>query len=74
MSATNRHHGCEFLIWSFEHDAWWRPEELGYTKKIDEAGTYSWERALEICAYANGGVLRQAAPQEAIVPIPRRRG
>jgi len=31
----------EYLVWSFEHDAWWGPNESGYTKDIERAGRYS---------------------------------
>lgn len=29
-----------YLIWSFEHNAWWRENRCGYTEQIDEAGRY----------------------------------
>lgn len=41
------------LIWSFEHDAWWAPNECGYTKQRERAGLYDRGRAKEICAKAN---------------------
>jgi hypothetical protein len=40
----------EFLIWSNEHAAWWRPESRGYTDSIASAGLYTDEEATEICA------------------------
>lgn len=43
----------DWLIWSVEHKAWWRKCEFGYTKKRAEAGTYTQERAEEICRRAN---------------------
>lgn len=38
-----------FLIWSNEHRAWWRPNSMGYTADIAQAGAYSGERATDIC-------------------------
>ena len=40
----------KYLIWSFEHNAWWRPNECGYTENIDEAGRYEPEDAKRIVA------------------------
>ena len=40
-------------IWSFEHDAWWKPESHGYTKLFVEAGFYTRAEAEEICTRAN---------------------
>lgn len=37
-----------FLIWSYEHTAWWRPNSAGYTEDPMEAGTYRKEKAQEI--------------------------
>jgi len=42
-----------YLIYSREHNAWWRAHERGYTREIDLAGSYSKARAEEICAAAN---------------------
>jgi len=39
-------------IWSNEHRAWWRPNELGYTPLIGEAGVYPLARAVQICGVA----------------------
>jgi len=54
-----------FLIWSFEHSSWWRPNRHGYTRFIAEAGRYSPEEAMEIAANAN----RFGRIHEAVVPI-----
>jgi hypothetical protein len=43
----------EYLIWSMEHDAWWRPGEMGYTPVLREAGQYSETRARAIVQRAN---------------------
>lgn len=42
-----------FLIWSIEHDAWWRAGEMGYTRDISEAGVYTEYRAQQIVEQAN---------------------
>lgn len=38
----------KFLIWSWEHLAWWRPARQGYTTNIREAGEYTLEAAAEV--------------------------
>jgi len=43
----------EFLIWSEEHMAWWRPGGLGYTGFMRDAGRFSKEKAESICREAN---------------------
>lgn len=43
----------EYLIWSIEHTAWWRPGEMGYTLSLAEAGRYSRARAESIVSDAN---------------------
>ena len=42
-----------WVIWSFEHDAWWAPHERGYVLELAQAGRYTKARALEIEAHAN---------------------
>lgn len=46
--------GKGFLIWSYEHASWWKPDERGYTKSVFEAGTYSYKRAREIVEKSDG--------------------
>ena len=47
-------------IWSFEHDAWWRPNSCGYTTAETEAGLYPRDQAEKIVAGANyGGTLNE---------------
>lgn len=43
----------EYLIWSIEHDAWWRPARCGYTTVLSEAGRYSFVEASKILTRAN---------------------
>jgi hypothetical protein len=42
-----------YLIWSFEHNAWWNPAWRGYTQDVNEAGLYDKEEAEKICENAN---------------------
>lgn len=44
-----------WVIWSNEHDAWWRPNRCGYTVLYREAGHYTYDQAIKICAGANWG-------------------
>ena len=38
----------DYVIWSFEHQAWWAPNRCGYTAKLDEAGRYKRDEAASI--------------------------
>jgi hypothetical protein len=42
-----------YVIWSFEHDAWWRPGRQGYTPMLAEAGHYAEQEAMAIVSQAN---------------------
>jgi hypothetical protein len=57
----------EWLVWSFEHNAWWGPGEMGYVAQQSQAGRYPMKRAIEIARNANIGEVK-----EAVVPIPKR--
>jgi hypothetical protein len=35
-----------FLVWSIEHNAWWRPAHYGYTRDIRNAGRYPLSEAI----------------------------
>ena len=43
-----------YRIWSFEHDAWWAPNERGYCANKLDAGQYEVQRAAEIVEGARG--------------------
>jgi len=43
----------DYVIWSFEHKAWWAPNRYGYTRLLDEAGRYTQAEADAIVADAN---------------------
>lgn len=38
----------KYVIWSHEHNRWWRPNRQGYTQNLDEAGRYTKEEASDI--------------------------
>lgn len=44
---------ADYVIWSYEHRAWWRPGGWGYTLELAEAGRYSKAEADRIVADAN---------------------
>jgi len=58
-----------WLVWSNEHSAWWNPERLGYTQRMELAGRYSLKEA-EACAEMRS---RDVVPPEVIVPSPELR-
>lgn len=60
------------LIWSIEHNAWWRANSHGYTRDLADAGVYLYSEALQILQGANIAMHhghRMHGPNEAIVPI-----
>lgn len=67
----------QWLIWSNEHRAWWKPMKCGYTRDVQEAGRYSYEEARRIVDDAcfpgrtwTGNMHREEAPPEVLVPSP----
>ncbi len=42
-----------YLVWSNEHNSWWRANSGGYTSYVESAGEYTKEEALSICNGAN---------------------
>lgn len=45
-----------YLIWSNEHRAWWGPNRSGYVARVEDAGRYSYEQAIDICIAAMPGM------------------
>jgi len=43
----------DVVIWSLEHQRWWRPGEMGYCDTLAEAGRYPRARAELIVSRAN---------------------
>ena len=37
-----------FVIWSWEHQAWWGPSHSGYTEQLAQAGRYTFDEAADI--------------------------
>lgn len=56
----------DYVIWSNEHGAWWKPARCGYTKEIRRAGWYQRQTALAICGRALFG-SRVGIPNE--IPV-----
>lgn len=54
-----------WLIWSNEHDMWWRANERGYTPSRKLAGRYTFEKAKSIVKMANRHYAM--SPNEAMV-------
>jgi hypothetical protein len=50
-----------FLIWSIEHDAWWRPGWMGYTRELAEAGRYTRAEAEAVLTRANYVTVNECA-------------
>lgn len=45
--------GDLWVVWSFEHQAWWKPGKWGYTPDLSAAGRYSEAEARAIEHKAN---------------------
>ncbi len=58
---------ADYLIWSNTHRGWWRENRCGYTTKLAEAGFYTREEALSICADAHGGWRLDEPPPDVMV-------
>lgn len=60
----------EFLVWSNQHRAWWRPKSAGYTTDIRGAGLYSRKEAIEISGQSRDGWGNPAdLPCELAIPL-----
>ena len=65
--------GIKFLIWSNEHNCYWRPNSAGYTRSIAEAGRYGQSQAESICRNASpraGSDLDETIPPEMMMVAP----
>lgn len=59
-------------IWSYEHDAYWRANSMGYTRHKDEAGLYDRDEAERIVKEANRG-LPSDKPNETVEELDGKR-
>lgn len=57
-----------WVVWSFEHDAWWGPGQFGYFEDLLKAGVYSETEAKEIEERANR-FRSPSDPNERAYPI-----
>lgn len=57
----------KYLIWSNEHNAWWRAGRAGYTNDKKSAGRYSGEEAAQIIANANIALAPNQIQDEVLV-------
>ena len=58
-----------YLVFSREHNAFWRPKRCGYTHHTFDAGRYSKQEAIELCENGNIG-CHTADPDEVFVGCP----
>ena len=60
-----------YMIWSIEHQAWWKPQSIGYTTSVWGAGLYSPEEANKITRLQdNGRILYVSIPAQSANPLP----
>ena len=60
-NVTNNLLSEVWVIWSFEHEGWWKPNGNGYTQDFTEAGKYTFDQADEIIIHANSHGQRNEA-------------
>ena len=60
----------KFLIWSNQHQGWWKANRHGYTTRTDRAGYFSFDEARAICLHANRFTPQASGPQEVMVNAP----
>lgn len=44
---------CDWLVWSNEHEGFWKGNNLGYTRKYHEAGRFTMNEAISIYTSQN---------------------
>lgn len=59
----------DYLVWSNQHRAWWRPEAAGYSVSIEGAGLYTRAEAIEIAATSRDGWSMGRVPDEIAVSL-----
>lgn len=58
-----------YLVWSNEHNAWWRANSQGYSRSILGAGIYSREEAIDIADKSRNGWSVAERPDEIAVAL-----
>lgn len=60
MTATAKPvpNALTWVVWSYEHDAWWAPNQCGYATSLLQAGLYTEAEAKAIEEGANRGGVR----------------
>jgi hypothetical protein len=59
---------ADWLVFSHEHSAWWKPARRGYTDRTSQAGLYAEAEAREICENAAWRWHRGAGGPKALPP------
>jgi hypothetical protein len=54
----------EWLVWSNEHRAWWRPKRCGYTEHLAGAGLYTEKEADDCCESRSPNKKGELPPEE----------
>lgn len=59
-----------WLVWSYEHDAWWRAGRAGYSTNVLGAGFYTEQDAADCCDKRGWVSHKQGMPPEMMCPAP----
>lgn len=54
-----------YLVWSNRNGGWWRQQRNGFTRSLDEAGSFEHDEARDIVALATwgeGGRIERSDP------------
>jgi hypothetical protein len=68
----------KYLIWSIEHQQWWKPKLFGYTENVLFAGRFDKADADKIVSEANRSnqweirINEISIPEECVNPSPKR--
>ena len=52
----------DWVIWSYEHRAWWKPGDMGYTTDFEQAGRYTQAEAVEKSQVKDNEGMPQEVP------------
>lgn len=63
---TYENTALDWIIWSHEHQAWWKAGRNGYSEFRKDAGIFTLDEALEICRNANCWIKDR--PEETMLP------